>query len=50
LLVKKYSFLEVYEKNYLKQTYEYLSNKSLPKKEKEYKFSKSFNSKKIINI
>jgi hypothetical protein len=50
LLVQKYSFLGVYEKNYLKQTYEYLSNKSLPKKEKEYKFSKSFNSKKIINI
>jgi len=49
-LVKKYSFLEVYDKDYLKQTYEYLSNKSLPKEEKEYKFTKSFNSKKIINI
>lgn len=49
-LVKKHSFLEVYEKDYLKQTYEYLSNKSLPKEKGEYKFKKSFNSKKIINI
>jgi hypothetical protein len=49
-LVKKYSFLEVNEKEYLKQTYEYLSNKSLPKEEREHKFKKSFNSKKIINI
>ena len=50
LLVKKYSFLDIFEKDYLKYTYEFLSNKSLPTKVTNKKFTKSFNSRKIINI